>query len=453
MISVADIERWDLPSIGGVLDVAKDRHLTMARLGDNLDDANGRLGDWQGLSGDAFRAELGKIRTDIDAQHHQSLAVARAVGMAELRIARCKSDLGSIKQTASANGWTVTPDARIDIGTTGRGRARDLAFISAWQGLQEELDKLMVRANRADAELADAIRAVVGDVPLGPDAGAQPGEPAQPSSEARPAPEPQPEPTPEATAPDPVPEPTPEAPAADPPLDAGAQERPGVTDVNDPDVTWDPELDTEAWKSSWQNPLLTENPPGYTGAAGPERDAAWQDYLATFSDQERGFLPKPDAVADPGLQVLANAAAQLGVSYAWAGGDSNGPGKGGYAYDREGRIVRDGAYIYQDPDRVGFDCSGLAEYAAAQAAGVDIGTYTGDQLESSYLQPLQTPDPLKPGDLLYYGTGTAHHVAVYVAPGVVINAPGSGLPVELDRRATTLGPVPVDAVVRGRRLN
>lgn len=436
MISVADIERWDLSAIGGVLDVARDRHMTMARLGDNLDDANARLGEWQGLAGDAFRAELGRIRTDIDAQHHQSLAVARAVGMAELRIARCKSDLGSIKQTAAANGWTITPDARIDIGATGRGRARDLAFISAWQGLQEELDKLMVRANRADAELADAIHAVVAGVPLGPDVGAQPGPVT-----------PEPPPAREPVASDPQPEPPP----ADPPLDAGAQERPGVTDVNDPGVTWNPDLDTEAWKSSWQNPLLTENPPGYTGPAGSGRDAAWQAYLANFTDQERGFLPKPDAVSDPGLKLLANAAAQLGVSYAWAGGDSRGPGKGQYNYDR-GKIALDGAYTYQDPGRVGFDCSGLTEYAAGQAAGVDIGTYTGSQLESPDLRILDNSGPLKPGDLLYYGDGTAHHVAVYVAPGIIINAPESGLPVELGLRATDLGPDPIDTLIRGRRL-
>ncbi len=439
MISIADIERWDLPAIGGVFDVAHDRQTTMARLGDNLDDANARLGDWQGLAGDAFRAEVGKIRTDIDAQHQQSLAVARAVGMAELRIARCKSDLDSIKQTAAANGWTLTPDARIDIGTTGRGRARDLAFISAWQSLQDELDRLMVRANRADAELADAIRVVVGDVP-----GATTDAPKAP-----------PEPDPPLDAqPDPAFDAQPDLAfdaQPDPPLDAGAEQRPDVTDVNDPGVTWNPRLDTEAWKSSWQNPLLTENPPGYTGPAGPDRDAAWQTYLAEFTDQERGSLPKPDAVSDAGLKVLANAAAQLGVSYAWAGGDSKGPGKGQYSYDH-GKLVYDGAYTYQDPDRVGFDCSGLTEYAAAQAAGVGIGTYTGSQLESPNLKVLDNSGPLKPGDFLYYGTGTAHHVAVYVAPGIIINAPESGLPVELDTRSTALGPDPSDTLIRGRRL-
>jgi hypothetical protein len=234
MISIADIERWDLPAIGGVLDVASDRQMTMARLGDNLDDANARLGAWQGLAGDA---------------------------------------------------------------------------------------------------------------------------------------------------------------------------------------------------------------PGYTGPAGPDRDAAWQAYLADFTDQGRGFLPKPDAVSDTGLKVLANAAAQLGVSYAWAGGDSKGPGKGQYSYDRR-KLVYDGAYTYQDPGRIGFDCSGLTEHAAAQAAGVNIGTYTGSQLESPNLKVLDNSGPLKPGDFLDYGTGTAHHVAVYVAPGIVINAPESGLPVELGTRSTILGPDP-----------
>ena len=81
-----------------------------------------------------------------------------------------------------------------------------------------------------------------------------------------------------------------------------------------------------------------------------------------------------------------------------------------------------------------------------------IGTYTGSQLESPNLRVLDNSGPLKPGDFLYYGTGTAHHVAVYVAPGIIINAPESGLPVELDTRSTTLGPDPSDTLIRGRRL-
>ena len=68
-----------------------------------------------------------------------------------------------------------------------------------------------------------------------------------------------------------------------PPLDAGAQERPGITDVNDPGVAWQDGFDPSQWKTSWHNPLMTDNPPGYTGGPGPERDAAWRSYLAATS--------------------------------------------------------------------------------------------------------------------------------------------------------------------------
>lgn len=39
---------------------------------------------------------------------------------------------------------------------------------------------------------------------------------------------------------------------------------------------------------------------------------------------------------------------------------------------------------------------------------------------------------LKPGDLIYYGTpGDSHHVAVYAGNGLMIQASGSGTPVEV----------------------
>ena len=85
-----------------------------------------------------------------------------------------------------------------------------------------------------------------------------------------------------------------------------------------------------------------------------------------------------------------------------------------------------------------------------QTNGVDIGAGTGNQLGSANLAPVN--GPLKPGDLVYYGDGGAHHVAIYVAPGVVLNAPESGRPVELDHRATTPGSGSGE-LVRVRRLS
>jgi cell wall-associated NlpC family hydrolase len=398
MVSVAEIERWDLAAIAGVFSVAQDRAAAMQRLGDNLDAAEERLGGWEGEAGDAFRAELGRIRTDIDEHHRQSTAVARAVEQASHHIAACKTELQAIKRAAAGNSWRVTGDARIDIGATGRGRARDLRFITAWQSLQQRLDALMQAAGEADHELAAAIRAAAGD-----------GPPSAAPSKTGPT------------------------------IDAGREQRPGVTDVNDTGVQWNPAVQPDTWKDSPANPLLTDNPPGYSGPAGPARDAAWQDYLRTYSvDAGRGFLPRPDAVADPGLKVLAHAAAQLGISYAWGGGGPPGPGKGGYNYDDDGQIVRDGAYTYQDPGRIGFDCSGLSEYSVATATGLDIGKYTGTQVSSPLLTVVGPGEPVKPGDLVFYGD-EPHHVAIYLAPGVVINAPQSGLPVQVNTSATAPG--------------
>jgi len=233
-----------------------------------------------------------------------------------------------------------------------------------------------------------------------------------------------------------------------PPLDAGAQERPGITDVNDPGVAWQDGFDPSQWKTSWHNPLLTDNPPGYTGGPGPERDAAWRNYLAHFPTTERGFLPNPDAVDDTGLKVLGNAGTQMGTSYAWGGKGLRTPGRGTLANDPQGG----GAHVFGDNQRIGFDCSGLAEYAAWQANQTDIGIWTGSQVVSSNLAPVPDTGSLKPGDFIYYGPGDAHHVGIFVSPGVILNAPESGLPVQVQKRTTALGADPIDTIIRGLRL-
>lgn len=236
-------------------------------------------------------------------------------------------------------------------------------------------------------------------------------------------------------------------PPLSPPQDVGSQERPGVTDVNDPGVEWQPGFDPNSWKGSWHNPMLADNPPGYTGGPGPARDAAWQDYLAHFPTGQRGFLPNPAAVNDPGLKVLGNAATQLGTSYAWDGKGLNGPGRGSLKFDTDGA-----AHRYHDDQRIGFDCSGLAEYSAWQTAHTDIGAGTGTQIDSPNLTNIPVGAPLKPGDLIYYGPGGAHHVGIYVAPDVILNAPQSGLPVQVQQRPTTVGSDPTDGIIRARRL-
>jgi peptidoglycan DL-endopeptidase CwlO len=100
--------------------------------------------------------------------------------------------------------------------------------------------------------------------------------------------------------------------------------------------------------------------------------------------------------ASGGAAAVAAAESQLGVPYVW-GGETPG---------------------------VGFDCSGLTQWAWAQA-GVSIPRTAADQYDA--IEHVSLSD-LEPGDLLFWndGTSTIQHVAMYVGGGEVIQAPETG---------------------------
>lgn len=117
--------------------------------------------------------------------------------------------------------------------------------------------------------------------------------------------------------------------------------------------------------------------------------------------------------------VIARAQSQIGVPYAWGGGDANGPTKG----------IRDGgvADSYGDYNKVGFDCSGLTLYAFA-GAGISLPHYSGYQ----YQKGTQVPaSQMQRGDLIFYGPGGNQHVAIYLGDGTMIEAPQSGSNVQI----------------------
>jgi cell wall-associated NlpC family hydrolase len=105
-------------------------------------------------------------------------------------------------------------------------------------------------------------------------------------------------------------------------------------------------------------------------------------------------------------EVAAYAQSQLGVTYVW-GGESPG---------------------------VAFDCSGLAQWAYAQA-GISIGRTAEDQWSS-----LGHVSTLVPGDLVFFGSGNyASHVGIYAGDGQMIDAPDTGSVVRYDTIPTTPG--------------
>lgn len=113
-------------------------------------------------------------------------------------------------------------------------------------------------------------------------------------------------------------------------------------------------------------------------------------------------------------KVVRRGMSQLGVPYAWGGGNVYGPTRG----------IRDGgvADSYGDYNKIGFDCSGLMVYAFA-ALGYNLPHYSGYQ----YTSGLQLPvSQMKRGDMIFYGPGGSQHVALYLGDGMMLEAPYSG---------------------------
>jgi cell wall-associated NlpC family hydrolase len=126
-----------------------------------------------------------------------------------------------------------------------------------------------------------------------------------------------------------------------------------------------------------------------------------------------GAAPPPSS---GGAQaVIGRAMSQLGVPYAWGGGNASGPTRG----------IRDGgvADLHGDYNKIGFDCSGLMIYAFA-AAGKRLPHYSGYQATAGRRVPLSQKAP---GDMLFWATGGhIHHVALYIGGNKMVEAPFSG---------------------------
>ncbi|GAA3498746.1 C40 family peptidase [Streptomyces prasinosporus] len=127
----------------------------------------------------------------------------------------------------------------------------------------------------------------------------------------------------------------------------------------------------------------------------------------------RTHLPGPGAAAPASARAAAAVAAArsaLGKPYVWG---ANGPGS--------------------------FDCSGLTQWAYAQA-GVALPRTSQAQRYAGRQVPLSEA---RPGDLVLYRSD-ASHVGMYVGDGQVIHAPYPGAPVRHD----PVGMMPVSSVTR-----
>ena len=133
------------------------------------------------------------------------------------------------------------------------------------------------------------------------------------------------------------------------------------------------------------------------------------------------------------LAAAAQQAAAAGVADASRNGDapSVGDAVAGASSTAEGAIAaawtRKGmSYVWGATGPTTFDCSGLTQWAYAQA-GISIPRTSRQQYAGLPKVPL---DQLQPGDLVFYASGSdpssIHHVALYLGDGKVLHAPHTG---------------------------
>ena len=140
-----------------------------------------------------------------------------------------------------------------------------------------------------------------------------------------------------------------------------------------------------------------------------------EDLETTDSVTDRAASKLGDASREAQIEtVIERATSQVGVPYAWGGGDANGPTQG----------IRDGgvADSHGDYNKVGFDCSGLVLYAFA-GVGISLPHYTGYQYQKG--EKISTSE-IERGDLIFYGPSGNQHVAIYLGDGTMVEAPQSG---------------------------
>jgi len=116
-----------------------------------------------------------------------------------------------------------------------------------------------------------------------------------------------------------------------------------------------------------------------------------------------------------GDQVINAAKRWLGTTYAWGGGDMSGPTIG----------IRDGgvADTFKDYLKVGFDCSGLTQYAWGQV-GIDIG---GDS--TTQRATMTKIDQPQKGCVIWW----PGHVSLWIDPQTMIEARQSGDVVKISK--------------------
>lgn len=177
--------------------------------------------------------------------------------------------------------------------------------------------------------------------------------------------------------------------------------------------------------SDWQTKPLTVVAQAVQRSAFPDAYARWEQRADEVVGLVEGIPCSTTAAASSAAVqvVIARASAQLGVPYAWGGGNAGGPTSG----------------VGSSASVVGFDCSGLMVYAFA-AAGITVPHQT-QAIWQQFAPPITNPSQVTPGDMVLLSSNGQpsgiHHVGLYLGNGTVIDAPEAGQSVRIEHNIWT----------------
>ncbi len=163
-------------------------------------------------------------------------------------------------------------------------------------------------------------------------------------------------------------------------------------------------------------------------AADEVRNAlAEQQALLAAADARVRELAAQAAVAERQHAAAAFAAQLAAARATWSAAPTDAPNATAAAAVAAARTRLGSPYVWGATGPDSFDCSGLTQWAYAQA-GVTLPRVAADQWSAGRRVSLAE---LAPGDLLFWATdpadpATIHHVALYIGSGLMIAAPHTG---------------------------
>ncbi|MEU6175885.1 bifunctional lytic transglycosylase/C40 family peptidase [Streptantibioticus parmotrematis] len=162
-------------------------------------------------------------------------------------------------------------------------------------------------------------------------------------------------------------------------------------------------------------------------AGGVPLIAQTQQYVRAILAAAPGYAAAPAVSTGAAATAIQAALAEQGVPYSWGGGGPTGPTFGSCCSPggHSGATIR------------GFDCSGLTQYAYAQA-GITLPRTAAAQSGAGRRIPASAGiSALQPGDLVFFAydpeaDSTIYHVGIYLGNGQMINAARPNTPVKID---------------------